>query len=689
MEYFAPKSRLGVTTGPRGEVVSVRSGGEELCVPAAEAFTLQLLDKEGNELTFESSRFSYDGKVWSGHPDMPGLTVEMKISAGENHIAFRPRVTGVPSDWVLSWFDGPQICYPRHRGIDLVHPLHDGVIVSEPLPPKEYHPIGFAKRGVFYGSFYPGRCQMQFMALCRENHGVYFAAHDPASATKAVEYDVTERQVRLSLQTFTGCDFGSGYAPEWDYVLRGFEGHWQEAAELYRSWYESADPLAEEAAFPKWMERSPVVLIYPVRGHGKDTGDMEPNCYFPYTNMLPHVERLNALLDSPVMALPMHWEGTAPWAPPYVWPPFGGEENFFAFRDALHAKGNLLGVYCSGTAWTCSSSILPEYAPGCTPEQEKMMLRGPRGELEATVCNGPELQRLGYDLCLTEEPARRIVREEILKLARAGIDYAQFYDQNHGGCVHNCFARDHHHPPVPGPWQTAMQREFLREVAAGIGSLGKNLVLGCESAAADPYVRYLPLNDARSSFMYRFGEPIPLQQFVLHGRTANFAGNQGGVGLVCDFTRSPHSLNRRLAYAFRAGDLLSAILKEDGQAHWCWSCEWSRPGPPQEPFWRFAKNLNACRRANPEFLLRGTMQRDFFDVSGGSSAEFDLQGKEKEYPAFCHSSWRAKDGKRALFAANYLDREQTLVIDGKRYVLPPCSALKLDPESGETALYGE
>ena len=97
MDYFAPGSRLGVTTGPRGEVVSVRSGGKELCVPAAEAFTLQLLDKAGRELTLESSRFTYDGKLWSGHPEMPGLTVEMKVSAGENCITFRPRVTHVPS----------------------------------------------------------------------------------------------------------------------------------------------------------------------------------------------------------------------------------------------------------------------------------------------------------------------------------------------------------------------------------------------------------------------------------------------------------------------------------------------------------------------------------------------------------------------------------------------------------------
>ena len=315
------------------------------------------------------------------------------------------------------------------------------------------------------------------------------------------------------------------------------------------------------------------------------------------------------------------------------------------------------------------------------------MLRGPKGELEASVCNGIHSQRLGYDLCLAEEPARAIVRDEILKLADAGIDYAQFYDQNHGGCVHNCFARDYHHPPVPGAWQVSMQREFMRMVTEEIKARGKKMILGCESAAADTYVGYLPLNDARSSFMTCNGRVIPLQQYVLHGRSANFAGNQGGTAWSCDFARSPYSLNRRLAYSFCAGDLLSVVLKENGQAHWCWGWEWSNPAPAQEPFWLLVKNLNSCRRDNPEFLLYGRMRQDFRSVSGEVLDEFDNDGRVRTFPAFYHSSWQAENGGEAFFAVNYLDRRQTLAVDGKAYDMPPCSALKIDSDNGKTTFY--
>ena len=677
MELIAKRSELSLSLGPRGEVASLRYRGRELCVPAAEAFTMELLDRNGEAMTLRSSEFTFDGTSYSAHPAVPGLTVTVAVTVADDGSAFRfrPRVTGVPDSLVLSWFDGPQLVYPTHHGIRLLLPLHDGVVIDNPVRKgsRVYHPIGFSKRGQAYGSAFPGRAQFQFMAFYRENEGgVYFAAHDPRCTTKAVEYDPGDDGVRLSLQTFTGCGFGADYTPDWDYIVSGFDGNWQGAAELYRSWHETV--FHPRADFPRWMEKSPLVMIYPVRGHGLDTGEMEPNCYFPYSRALPFVRRFQNDLRAPVMALLMHWEGTAPWAPPYVWPPFGGEAMLAEFRDALHKEGNLLGVYCSGTAWTCTSSILPEYAPGCTPEQEKMMLRGPKGELEASVCNGVNSQRLGYDLCLAEEPARRIVTEEILKLADFDIDYAQFFDQNHGGCVHNCFARDHHHPPVPGPWQTEMQADFMREIAETLRKRGKTMLLGCESAAAEPFAEFLALNDARASFGGSFGEPVPLQQFILHGITANFAGNQCGSRWLCDFGRSPYSLNRRMAYGFRAGDLLSVTLKEDGNAHWCWALPWSEPAPAQEMLLALLKNLTRMRQAHPEYLLHGKMLSDALPVSGETLEEFDLEGRAKPYPAFYHTTWESPEGRRAVIAVNYLDREQQLRVGGRAVTLSGCSA---------------
>ena len=186
MELFAKHPGVRLVLGPRGEVCSIRRHTSEFCVPAAEAFTMQLLDRKGNALDLKSSEFTFDGTACTGHPALPSLTVTVAVSSDGDMVRFRPRVTGVPDEWVLSWFDGPQIVYPMRRAIKLLLPLFDGVVIDNPKDHK-YHPIGFSKRGTPYGAAFPGRAQFQFMALYRENEGgVYFAAHDPHNTTKAV-----------------------------------------------------------------------------------------------------------------------------------------------------------------------------------------------------------------------------------------------------------------------------------------------------------------------------------------------------------------------------------------------------------------------------------------------------------------------------------------------------------------------
>ena len=91
---------------------------------------------------------------------------------------------------------------------------------------------------------------------------------------------------------------------------------------------------------------------------------MQTNEYYPYTKALPTLEHYSKVFGAKIMALLMHWEGSAPWAPPYVWPPYGGQENYLEFVKGLHGKGNLAGLYASGIGYTIKSNNDPSYNMG-------------------------------------------------------------------------------------------------------------------------------------------------------------------------------------------------------------------------------------------------------------------------------------------------------------------------------------
>ena len=670
------------------------SDGAERVVAAAEAFTLQLLDGKGEPTRLKSSEFAFEGYNHVEHVEQVGvwrhqngLVVRMEITAADGEFRFTPSVEGIPAGMLLEWFDGPQVCISPDR--KLFYPSFDGVEVTKFA--HHYRPAGYRERFAPPGgnSLYPGLAQMQFMAAYKDGLGVYFSAVDDRHTPKAVDWEkVDEKTVRLTLQTFCGdLDADGAWRPKFHYSLRPYVGGWMEACEIYRDWVRTLPDFQKKPKRPKWMYDSPVNLIYPVRGYGRDTGrDMKPNRMFPYLNAMPSVERFGKALDSRIMALLMHWEGTAPWAPPYVWPPLGGEEELAKFRDALHTRGDLLGVYCSGTAWTQISSIIPTYSLEQRFEEEQLgryMMRGPKGQITTSILNGHDETKLGYDMCLTEDWCVGEIVAEAEKLSRFGIDYSQFFDQNMGGGWLLCYAKHHKHPPIPGAWAVdamiALQKKLVTLAGAG------GMVFGCEQTAATPYVPMLPYSDARPmpGLMY-FGRPVSGSAFVFHEWMCNFTGN------MCGMTRRMDAFWRWMS-GFHNGDMFSLVLNDKGEVVGGWTSHKNEQYPEKEGLIQVLKELNAIRKKYPSFLLEGKMILPFLKCES-RPATVEYKGWASgtvSTTEILTSFWENSNGERIGFASNWRREPSELRLtyaDGsaETHTLAPFETIEINPKGERT-----
>ncbi|MBO5909064.1 MAG: hypothetical protein J6Q67_04715, partial [Clostridia bacterium] len=422
--------------------------------------------------------------------DFDRLTVQIKV-IGDEAISWYASVTSVPKDYAIEWIEVGKICLPRliendPHGGKILFPYNEGMILSDEAALPRYEPE-FPSSGAYF--MFPNMVCSQFMAYLLEDIGIYIGAHDPKRALKGVDFYRYENGISLQMRLYSGVGYGEDFKPDYPIVWQSCQGNWRSAAEIYRCWFEknlpsNIIPTVKNSTLPGWYEESPLIVTYPVRGI-HDTDTMEPNALFPYTNALPILNRIKTDTGCRIMALLMHWEGTAPWAPPYMWPPFGGTELFNEFRDALHKSGDLLGVYCSGFGYTLKST-LTDY--NCEERiKNEDVLRGvchsPQNKPELGITCTP-YQRYGYDICPASKRGREILKEGYTPIFESGVDYAQILDQNHGGGQYMCFSRDHDHPSMPGEWMTSNMQNLLRQWNEN----APKMIFGCESAAAGPFI---------------------------------------------------------------------------------------------------------------------------------------------------------------------------------------------------------
>ena len=658
-----------------GAIVSMTADGKQLTAAAERAFRLRLMSETGDPVTLDDrdfDKFSFDGKFllhWSSCRKFPGMEMMLKIrTAEQSSFRFRPSLTGLPAGWRLELMSAPLLGIPLDS--ELLMPQSEGALYNY------YEAVGetWDEHFSFPGNcnHYPGMCQMQFLAAYADRAGVYFAADDFGHSTKFIgtSHCAGETTFEAHIECCCGKDRpGPDYELPFDLILRPFTGDWQHACEIYREWVERDPAMKRDFSLPRWLDESPVVIAYPVRGEKTITD--KTNRFIPYENTFPRIRELAEQLGSKVMVLLMRWDHNGAWLPPYYWPPVGGAESFRKFRDLLHGDGHLLGVYGSGTYFT-RKSLTNDYSADDIFEREHLadaMVTGPHGEMERTF----QSIRIGSAFCITEEAGRKIMAEQTRILADEKVDFFQFLDQNLGGAPFPCYSAKHHHPSVPGREGTDAMKDFLRELNAMIRARGSSMILGTECAAAGPFIAELPFNDLRSHAIEGpYCSPVPAYQYIFHRYLNNFFGN----GCVAPNHTDTDCLRFRFARGFCGGSMMTLVLRDSGEIDWGGAvCEWSEPAPDQQSIVTLVRNLNEARRKWPEFLRDGDMipapeieccTREFSTL---------CRGKVKTVPEIVCSAWRAPDGRQAAFFVNYQTEAKSFRRNGQTFTVPPLSVL--------------
>ena len=645
----------------RAVIEQMHAAGKEWITGEIPFYAVKLRDRQGNSRIItgnEGSFVSFENNT--AHYSHEEMEVEIEIKQENTALLWRISIQN-KTEQLLEWAEIMSLgVFGKLRDEEggkgaILFPYNEGCLVTDmdkrntnPFPYIEPEYPSLGKYAIF-----PNMISSQFLAYLADGQGIYLGMHDEERTTKHIDFRTMGDSIKLQMRTFCDVDYGEDYRMPFDGVMTFFEGDWHDACDIYRDWFYGHLPqglkkIADSPELPKWYGESPIVVTYPIRGKF-DTDVMEPNGFYPYENVLPYLREIAKETDSKVMTLLMHWEGTAPWAPPYMWPPYGGEEAFHTFVEKVHKENMLIGLYCSGMGWTQQSNLIDTYnreRQFCEEGLEQVMCSNSDGTIRSEICKE---QRAGYDLCPACEKTKEILTGEFRKVVESGVDYVQAFDQNHGGNSYFCYSSDHGHTPAPGKWQSQETLEIMKSIQKD------GVLLGCESAAAEPFISQLKFSDNRYELNYYLGLPVPMYAYLYHEFVNNFMGNQ----ICMMLSQEEYNYPYRLAYSFLAGDMLTIVLIDDGEISYCWGNDCFKAHTDKKQALQLLKNLNGWRSgAGRNFLHLGRMIKPI-PISCGTNVFVGEDGRKIVVDEVLTAAYEY-NGDTMQFAVNYNNKPITV-----------------------------
>jgi hypothetical protein len=361
---------------------------------------------------------------------------------------------------------------------------------------------------------------------------------------------------------------------------------------------------------------------------------------------LPYLDKLAKDLDAPLIPIVFNWEHSGPWVQPEAFPPIGGEEAMKKFMKLSKAKGWHPSMYGNGINWVVGQRNTGYDGTPYFKSHggDSAIINYWWGKANPTAGGWRSL----YNTCVATEPARKMILGMTRGMAKLGPSVIQQFDQGVGAAA--CYASDHGHPPVPGPWMTSAFTSLLHEDNEVARSFDSKVVVSCEGAPPEIYLQDFQFWDARiggggslncSLFAYIYHEYI-----IAHsGAYLNSVNDE--------------ALRASVARAIVKGYMLNFTLRDKGMIEYDWNHIWDRAIPDQQSILDWSKRATAFRNGiGRDFLIYGQMQQPF-TITGVQTRDYGY-GPE---PLVQSETWKSQDGRLAVAMANYADNGQNLRLE--------------------------